>query len=115
MCTQVSSCVGVIVWMALDYHHTGFVGLSGMISGALAGLAGVTPASGFIHVKSSVVIGIITTTCSYFVSVWLKEKLRLDDVLDVTSLQVCVPLHCCLLILTQNPNRLFAGCSRSYW
>lgn len=73
--------------MALDYYHTGFLGLSGMISGALAGLAGVTPASGYIHVKSSVVIGIITTTCSYFVSVWLKDKLKLDDVLDVTSLQ----------------------------
>ena len=61
--------------------------LGELLNGAFAGLAAVTPASGFISPWAAFVIGIIGGLAS-FGSIWLfKKTLRLDDVLDVTSLQ----------------------------
>ena len=90
--SQLSSCVGVVVWMALEYYDTGYLSLTGMVSGALAGLAGVTPGSGFVHRKSACLIGAITTACSFYASSWLKSKLRLDGEPFTHS-----PTHCLLL------------------
>jgi Amt family ammonium transporter len=55
------------------------------VNGAIAGLAGITPASGFVSVEHSFVIGIAIGIVSYSTLVIFKEKLKIDDALDVSS------------------------------
>jgi len=55
------------------------------INGAIAGLAGITPASGFVSVEHSFIIGIAIGVISYSGVVLFKEKLKIDDALDVSS------------------------------
>ena len=55
------------------------------LPGALSGLAGVTPASGFVHAQSGAVIGLLCGIASYYGVYFLKERLRIDDALDVSS------------------------------
>ena len=55
----------------------------GAISGAVAGLVGITPAAGFVDVPGAIVIGVIAPFVSYFAIYYLKAKLGYDDALDV--------------------------------
>jgi Amt family ammonium transporter len=81
--THFAACAGACVWMALEWWNRGKPSVLGMISGAVAGLGTITPASGYILPWHGVVIGI----CAGFVCFWactvLKERLRYDDSLDV--------------------------------
>jgi ammonium transporter, Amt family len=53
-----------------------------MISGAVAGLVAITPACGFVTVKSALIVGLAASTASWFFVTVLKPKLNLDDTLD---------------------------------
>ncbi|MFL6366776.1 MAG: ammonium transporter, partial [Nitrososphaeraceae archaeon] len=55
------------------------------INGAIAGLAGITPASGFIGVQNSLILGIAIGFASFYAIILLKERLKIDDALDVSS------------------------------
>ena len=55
------------------------------INGAIAGLAGVTPAAGFISAQNSFLLGIVLGFASYYAILLLKEHLKIDDALDVSS------------------------------
>jgi Amt family ammonium transporter len=55
----------------------------GAISGAVAGLVGITPAAGFVDVPGALVIGAVAPIISYFAIYYLKPKLGYDDALDV--------------------------------
>ncbi|MFL6508484.1 MAG: ammonium transporter, partial [Nitrososphaeraceae archaeon] len=55
------------------------------INGAIAGLAGITPASGFIGVQNSLILGIVIGFASFYAIILLKERLKIDDALDVSS------------------------------
>ena len=55
----------------------------GAISGAIAGLVGITPAAGFVDVPGALAIGAIAPIISYFAIYYLKPKLGYDDALDV--------------------------------
>ena len=59
-----------------------------IINGAFAGLAGITPASGYIAHEWAFATGLVVGLASYFSVVLLRDKLQIDDALDVTSLQV---------------------------
>ena len=63
-------------WKAISCSH---------INGAIAGLAGITPASGFVSAEHAFVIGIAIGVISYSGVVLFKEKLKIDDALDVSS------------------------------
>ena len=81
--THLAACAGVITWMALEWLDRGKPSVLGMISGAVAGLGTITPASGFVMPWHGVVIGIVAGAICYWACTRLKNKLRYDDSLDV--------------------------------
>ena len=85
--THLAGCSGAFMWTILAYHRDKHWHLSEIIGGAYAGLAAVTPGSGYVSPSSAFVIGIIGGTASFFSVPLIKERLKIDDVLDVTSLQ----------------------------
>ncbi|UQS84556.1 ammonium transporter [Apilactobacillus apisilvae] len=82
MTTTVATATSMIVWMLLDMHFIGKPQLSGVCTGTLCGLVGITPAAGFVTITGAFVIGILATLASYFFVNYLKSKIGVDDVLD---------------------------------
>lgn len=81
--TQVAAAASGLIWGVLSWKRSGKMSTIAVISGAIAGLAGVTPLSGYIDVKSSLVVGIIAGLASYYAAILIKERLKIDDALDV--------------------------------
>jgi Amt family ammonium transporter len=81
--THLAACAGVLTWMVLEWLDRGKPSVLGMISGAVAGLGTITPASGFVLPWHGIVIGIIAGATCYWACTKLKTKLRYDDSLDV--------------------------------
>src|SRR3954463_3318900 len=81
--THLAACAGVLTWMLLEWWDRGKPSVLGMISGAVAGLGTITPASGFVLPWHCVVIGIIAGAICYWACTKLKTKCRYDDSLDV--------------------------------
>ena len=71
--------------MALSIIDDGKPSIVATLNGSIAGLAGVTPASGFIHSQSAAVLGIILGLASYYGVKLLKGRFKIDDALDVSS------------------------------
>ena len=65
--------------------RTGKPSIVAGINGAIAGLAGITPASGFVSVEYAFVIAIAIGVCSYGGVVLIRDRLKIDDALDVSS------------------------------
>jgi Amt family ammonium transporter len=83
--THMASSVSALIWAGLSWMRTGKPSVVAAINGAIAGLAGITPASGFVSVEHSFVIGIAIGIASYSGVILFKEKLKIDDALDVSS------------------------------
>ena len=81
--THISAAVATITWMFMDISRNGKPGLVGMITGMVAGLATVTPASGFIGPMGAIILGISSGIICYIAVGFIKNKLNLDDSLDV--------------------------------
>ena len=81
--THLAACAGVLTWMVLEWWDRGKPSVLGMISGAVAGLGTITPASGFVLPWHGIVIGIIAGAVCYWACTKLKTKCRYDDLLDV--------------------------------
>ncbi|MCE1236268.1 MAG: ammonium transporter [Hyphomicrobiales bacterium] len=81
--THLSACAGAIAWTALEWLHRGKPSVLGMISGAIAGLGMITPASGYVEPWAGLVIGLVGGLLCYWFCTWLKLKLAYDDSLDV--------------------------------
>ncbi|MBN1970895.1 MAG: ammonium transporter [Candidatus Delongbacteria bacterium] len=80
--TDIAASFAGIIWLAIEWKKTGKPKFVGLLTGAVAGLATVTPAAGFITPGYAALIGIISgIVCFYAVS--LKNKLGWDDALDV--------------------------------
>lgn len=85
LATHVAACTGAIVWCAVEWGHRGKPTVLGVASGAVAGLATVTPASGYIGPFSALLIGAIAGLACYFAIVW-KGRFGYDDSLDVVGI-----------------------------
>jgi Amt family ammonium transporter len=85
--TQISSCFAAMTWGLLSYREDGRVQITHIASGALCGLAGITPGSGFVLPIAGVPIGILTGLAGWYGGYLVTSQVKLDDVLDVTSLQ----------------------------
>jgi Amt family ammonium transporter len=85
--THIAACGGGMVWVVFTRLRANHWALMEVVNGALAGLATVTPASGFVEPWAALVIGLIGGVISYWTVILFKDVLRLDDVLDVSSLQ----------------------------
>ena len=81
--THLAACAGALTWMVLEWWTRGKPSVLGMISGAVAGLGTITPASGFVLPWHGVVIGLIAGAFCFWACTWLKLKLGYDDSLDV--------------------------------
>ena len=81
--THLAACAGALTWGALEWSIQRKPSVLGMISGAVAGLGTITPASGFVAPGHGIVIGIIAGLVCFWACTWLKRRLRYDDSLDV--------------------------------
>jgi Amt family ammonium transporter len=81
--THLSASAGAFTWMALEWWTRGKPSVLGMISGAVAGLGTITPASGFVLPMQGLLIGVIAGTVCFWACTWLKSKIGYDDSLDV--------------------------------
>lgn len=81
--THIAAATASLTWMAIDWFKNGKPGLVGMVTGTIAGLATITPASGFVNPTSGFIIGLLAgSVCYYFAGV-IKETFKIDDSLDV--------------------------------
>ena len=83
VCTHLAACTGAFVWMALEWYTRGKPSVLGMITGAIAGLGTITPASGFVLPWHAVVIGASAGLICFWACTSLKLRLGYDDSLDV--------------------------------
>jgi ammonium transporter, Amt family len=82
--THVSATAGALTWLLLAWWHTGKASVIGAGAGAVAGLAAITPASGFVDVGPALAIGIGAGIFCY-AAVQMRHRLHLDDTLDVVG------------------------------
>ena len=75
--THLAASTGAFTWMALEWWTRGKPSVLGMISGAVAGLGTITPASGFVLPMQAVLIGLIAGAVCFWACTWLKIKMRL--------------------------------------
>ena len=81
--THISAAAATITWMLIDWYKNGKPGLVGMITGMVAGLATVTPASGYIGPLGGLILGISSGIICYWFVGFVKVSLKIDDSLDV--------------------------------
>ena len=81
--THLSACSAALVWMLLEKIRNGKIGVIGMVTGLVAGLASITPASGEVGPIGALAIGAIAAVLCYFSVSLIREKWHIDDSLDV--------------------------------
>src|SRR6188508_2167385 len=81
--THLAACAGALTWGAIEWATRRKPSVLGMISGAVAGLGTITPASGFVTPLQGIVIGIVAGLICYWACTSLKHRFRYDDSLDV--------------------------------
>jgi Amt family ammonium transporter len=81
--THLAACAGALTWGALEWLIRRKPSVLGMISGAVAGLGTITPASGFVAPWHGIVIGIVAGLVCFWACTSLKDRFKYDDSLDV--------------------------------
>ena len=81
--THSSAATAALTWMCIDWYKNGKPGLIGIITGMVAGLATVTPASGYIGPMGGIILGLLSGFICYWFVGFIKFKLKIDDSLDV--------------------------------
>ena len=81
--THLSASAGALAWMGMEWLRHGKPSMLGTVTGMVAGLGTITPASGSVGPAAAVVIGLTAGVVCYFATGYLKNKLRVDDSLDV--------------------------------
>jgi Amt family ammonium transporter len=81
--THISASVASLVWMVIEWRRFGRPSLVGIVTGMVAGLATVTPASGFIGVPGAIILGLAGGYGCYLAVDIIRGKLQIDDSLDV--------------------------------
>ena len=80
--TDLAASFAAIAWLAVDWFQSRKPKFIGLLTGAVAGLATVTPAAGYVSPATAVLIGVVSGVVCYY-AVALKNRMRLDDALDV--------------------------------
>ena len=80
--TQIATATAALAWMFAEWTVKGKPSVLGIISGAVAGLVAITPASGFVDPRGALVIGVAAGVVCYWAATGLKHALRYDDSLD---------------------------------
>ena len=83
LATHLSASAGALTWMAIEWVRHGKPSGLGAATGLIAGLATITPAAGSVGPAGGMVIGVMGGFICFFATHYLKNKLRIDDSLDV--------------------------------
>jgi Amt family ammonium transporter len=81
--TMVCTCAAAVSWSLVEQIHHGKPSLLGAVTGAVAGLVAITPASGFAAPMTAIVLGLVVSPICYLFVASVKSKLGYDDSLDV--------------------------------
>ncbi|MCE5198964.1 MAG: ammonium transporter [Armatimonadota bacterium] len=114
--TNTAAATAAIAWLIIEWIHRGKPTALGAASGAVAGLVGITPASGFVGPMASIAIGAIVSVVCYS-AIMLKGKLGYDDSLDVFGVHgvggtwgaIATGLFASVAINSAGDNGLFQG------
>ena len=81
--THVSAACGALTWATMEWIRYGRPSALGTVTGMVAGLGTITPASGFVGPMGALVIGVSAGIVCFFATAFIKQKLKIDDSLDV--------------------------------
>ncbi|MFP6807911.1 MAG: ammonium transporter [Pseudomonadales bacterium] len=81
--THMSASAGALTWMAIEWIKFGKPSALGAVTGMVAGLGTITPASGYVGPAGGLVIGMAAGFVCFNATMYLKQKLQIDDSLDV--------------------------------
>ena len=83
--THISAATAALTWMTIEWMYHGKPTLVGIATGAIAGLATITPASGFVGPVGALIIGVLAGVICYKMCGIIKNKWKIDDALDVMA------------------------------
>ena len=81
--THVSAACGAMTWATMEWIRYGRPSALGTVTGMVAGLGTITPASGFVGPMGALIIGVSAGIVCFFATAFIKQKLKIDDSLDV--------------------------------
>ncbi len=81
--THLSASAGALVWLSIEWVKFGKPSALGVVTGMVAGLGTITPASGYVGPAGAVVIGASAGFVCFWATQWVKRGLKIDDSLDV--------------------------------
>jgi Amt family ammonium transporter len=81
--THISAAAASLTWMVIEWRQHGKPSLVGFVTGTIAGLATITPASGFVGPFGGLIIGIVAGIICYLMVHAIKQRFKIDDSLDV--------------------------------
>jgi ammonium transporter, Amt family len=101
--THIAAAAGSLAWLACETLRYGKPSVLGIVTGMVAGLGTITPASGFVGPMGALLIGLIAGVVCFFATSYMKRALNVDDSLDV------FPVHGVGGILGTIATGIFAG------
>ncbi|MBL1265448.1 ammonium transporter [Methylomicrobium sp. RS1] len=81
--THVGAAAGALTWMVIEWRRFGKPSVLGIVTGMVAGLGTITPASGYVGPFGALVIGVVAGAVCFFATQYVKRTLKIDDSLDV--------------------------------
>jgi len=81
--THIGAAAGSLTWMFIEWMKFGKPSVLGIVTGMVAGLGTITPASGFVGPAGALVIGVVAGTVCFYATQYMKRVLKIDDSLDV--------------------------------
>lgn len=81
--THISAATGSLAWMVMEWRKYGKPSVLGIVTGMVAGLGTITPASGFVSPAGALVIGLSAGVICFYATLAIKQKWNIDDSLDV--------------------------------
>jgi Amt family ammonium transporter len=81
--THIGAAAGSLAWMFMEWVRHGKPSVLGIVTGMVAGLGTITPASGFVGPSAALIIGLLAGVVCYVATAFIKRTLKIDDSLDV--------------------------------
>ena len=81
--THISAAAGSLAWMGCEWVRHGKPSVLGIVTGMVAGLGTITPASGSVGPAAALIIGLSAGIICFYATVFMKQRLKIDDSLDV--------------------------------
>jgi Amt family ammonium transporter len=83
LATHIGAASGALTWMFIEWKRFGKPSVLGIVTGMVAGLGTITPASGFVGPGGALIIGIVAGIVCFYATQYVKRVLKIDDSLDV--------------------------------